>query len=190
MTWGSWGSLFSSAVGAASNAYTGYVTARANNAIAASNKRVRTVLAGITLTTTMNSAAKRRTELTAEAKRVEFEVQQQARSAEGRAVAEAAATGASGKRVQLAIQQQTAGEADRKLGQLKADLGRQQDALQDQQIASYSQTVSGLLAQPIDVPENYNALGDVLGFAADAYSIYNDNKQFNTAREQAEVNKG
>lgn len=157
-----WGQLVSLGIGVASNMYNGYQEAKSSRKLIAIRKRTEAVLAGAALATTMNAATRQSTEITRQAKRAEFGVLQATVQAKGAAVAQAAATGAAGKRVTLAIEQETSGKEDQRLALIKADTAAAQDAILNNMEASYKKTVSDILSGPVDVPKTYSPGGDIM----------------------------
>jgi hypothetical protein len=162
-----YGSLITSAVDTASNIYAGYQNAKHNQIMASIQNKTREILAGASLATTMNSALKKSGEITSQAKRAAAEINAKAMAARGSATAEAAASGAMGKRVELAREQATSGVADSKMALLKADTKAAQDALLDRMDLEYKQTLARIIASPEDVPASfsYSPIGDILSGA-------------------------
>jgi hypothetical protein len=187
-------SMFSSAASNIANSYTAMYQAEAASEINAAQTKINETLTGLSLTTTMNSAQKTRTEITEQARAVEFQVKTEAHAAMGEAKVEAARTGAYGQRVQLAREQKITGAVDRQMGKLKADVDAKQDALIDQRNAAHTKAVSDLIAGPIDISSSISTkdiwTGALMGFSADIYSIYSNHQFQKDAREASATGDG
>lgn len=142
-------------------------------------------LAAESLATTYNSILAMSRAANLEQRRAEIDIKLQTRKAEGQAVAASAATGATGRRVQLAINQETAGAADRALGRVaRAGKDAQDDLIARADMEAKS-TVNRLISSAPDLPNSFDPLVTGLKAGIGAYSAYLDDKEFTRLRKEA-----
>jgi hypothetical protein len=128
--------------------------------------KVNKQLAAESLAMTYNSINAMSVEANQRAKREALEIAVRGRQAEGQLVAQAAATGAAGKRVDLARNLAVKGGTEKAMTMLEIDAKRQQDALIAQADAAERQMVNRLISNTPDLPAPWDPASSLLENAA------------------------
>lgn len=149
--------------------------------------KVATALAAEALSLTYNSILKQSYEAGLSARRKELQIRQQARQLMGQAVAQAAKTGAMGKRVSLSRDQAIRGGADRALQQLARDSEMSQIALMDRADMEERATLNRLISNTPSLPSSFDPIVTGLGAAVAGYENYLDDKAWDIRRREAAI---
>ena len=160
-------------------------------AVKAADRRLRvaTALAAEALSLTYNSILKQSYEAGQAARRTELQIRQQARQRMGAAVAQAAKTGAMGKRVTLSREQAILGGADSALQQLARDSEMSQAALMDRADMEERATINRLVSNTPSLPSSFDPIVTGLGAAVSGYADYLDDKEWDRRRREAAIEK-
>jgi hypothetical protein len=150
------------------------------NEIDAYNRQVETQrkLAGRALAVTYNSIYNQAMEVNKAYQQQAFDVRVKARQVAGQAIVQQAATGAAGKRVQLATAQATEGAADRALGRLQRDRKFNLDALIQKGDMEAESIVNRLITSAPDLPAEFDPLTGLIGGAASIGGAYLKGKEY------------
>jgi hypothetical protein len=171
-----WG-LIASGVSRGIGMYQEYQAARDQRKAYERQLKVNKQLAAESLAKTYNSINAMSVEAKAKADRASLEIAVRGRQVEGQLVAQAAATGAAGKRVDLSRAVAVKGGTERAMTALEIDAKRQQDALIAQADAAERQMVHRLISNTPDLPAPWDPASSLLENAAGYLQDYGQWKQ-------------
>lgn len=149
--------------------------------------RVTKKLAAEQLAITYNSIAQKSLEVETEFKRREFGIRAEQRAKSGQVTAQAAVTGATGNRAQLAQHRQAVVPGERELASLSADAKRAQDALIRRADMEERAMINRLITNTPDAPDQFDSFSGVVNLISSSISTYDQFKQRSAARNEAIV---
>lgn len=141
--------------------------------------RVNKALAAEQLAITYNSILAKSLEVTAAARRQEFQIRQQARQAEGSIAVQAANTGAGGRRAELARKMAVVQGTESAMTSLELDTRRSQDDLIRRADMEERATINRLISDMPDIPRDSSSSNtlEFVGGVLDSFDTYRKQKQ-------------